>query len=394
MRALIIAYTRYAHDGRVKRHAQALAQRGDQVDVICLENPEQGCRNGINVIGVAQKRYRGSSRANYAGSYLRFFAHATLIGMRRNFRRPYDAVIACSIPDAVVLCALPLRLLGSKVVLDIHDTMPELYRDKFGGRRNPGVRLLEFEERASAWFADRVLAVHELHRRRLEAAGIRRDKIRVVINSPDSRVFAPRAKAELNCEDFTLVCHGTVTQRLGLDTAVEAVALARERIPGLKLKIIGSGDYAAQVRALVERKALQDLIEFHPAVALEQLPGALSSASAGIVPNIASESTHLMLPVKLLEYAALGIPVVASRLKTIEHYFGDRAVAFFEPGNARDLAVRLEELYRDPARGLELARNAGAALERISFEKQRQNFYSAIDSLLAREVETPMPAGR
>src|SRR5437870_4358772 len=76
-RFLIIAYTTYVRDGRVKRHAEALAERGDHVDVICLGSDELRSRNGVNLIGIQMPRYRGASRAAYIRSYLRFFAKAT-----------------------------------------------------------------------------------------------------------------------------------------------------------------------------------------------------------------------------------------------------------------------------------------------------------------------------
>src|SRR5437016_14250467 len=115
----MIAYTRYAYDSRVKRHAQALAARGDHVDVICLENVEQGYRNGVNVIALRQQRYRGSSRLKYLRDYIRFFSKATITALRLGYPHCYDIVLVCSIPDIAVLCALPSKVLGSKVVLDI-----------------------------------------------------------------------------------------------------------------------------------------------------------------------------------------------------------------------------------------------------------------------------------
>ena len=75
-RILLIAYTTYVHDGRVKRHAEALAERGDHVDVICLDSGHNGVRDGVNVIGLHMPRYRGS-RSNYMRSYLRFFVKAS-----------------------------------------------------------------------------------------------------------------------------------------------------------------------------------------------------------------------------------------------------------------------------------------------------------------------------
>ncbi len=105
IRALLIAYTTYIHDGRVRRHAEALATRGDHVDVICLGSP--GRLDGVNVIGLDIPRYRGGSRSSYLNSYFRFFLRATAVAMRLNSGGRYDVVIACTMPDAVVLCTLP-----------------------------------------------------------------------------------------------------------------------------------------------------------------------------------------------------------------------------------------------------------------------------------------------
>jgi hypothetical protein len=147
----MIAYTTYAHDGRVRRHAETLAERGDRIDVLCLDSGHNGVRAGVNVIGLPMPRYRGGRRLSYFRSYLRFFAMATWKALRLSLDQRYDAVIVCTMPDAAVLCALPTKLFGSRVLLDVHDTMPELYQDKFGGRQGAlGARFLMLEERLSA----------------------------------------------------------------------------------------------------------------------------------------------------------------------------------------------------------------------------------------------------
>jgi glycosyltransferase involved in cell wall biosynthesis len=383
---LMIAYTTYVHDGRVKRQAQALAERGDHVDLLCLENPHAGVHCGVNVIGLKVRRYRGNSKTSYFRTYLGFFVAAGARALKLALRKRYDVVIVCTMPDAAVLCALPLKLLGSKVVLDMHDTMPELYREKFGGRRGTiGARLLSFEELASTWFANRVLAVHDLHKARLEEAGVKHDKIAVVLNSPDPRIFVENGNHDVRREDFTVLCHGTIAERLGLDVAIRAIACLRDRAPNIRLLIVGAGDYLTECRSLVTRLDLDDRVRFEPARPLEQLPQLLSHAAIGLVPNRASSATHLMLPVKLLEYAKLGVPVVAARLRTIEHYFDESAVRYFEPGDSSALAAALEELYRSPASREALARNARTIMVGLDWARQREQYFAAIDSLLRSE---------
>jgi glycosyltransferase involved in cell wall biosynthesis len=183
-------------------------------------------------------------------------------------------------------------------------------------------------------------------------------------------------------EGFTIACHGTLTQRMGLDLAIKAIAMLRDRYPELRLLMIGNGDYAPQAKALVERLKVSDRVTFEKAVPVEHLPEMLAAAKIGIVPNMPSSATHLMLPVKMLDYATLGIPVIASRLRTVEHYFGDGAVEFFEPGNADDLARALEHLYLNPALRAELVIRGRQAIERLGWDAQRAEYINVIDSLM------------
>src|SRR5207253_10332097 len=127
----------------------------------------------------------------------------------------------------------------------------------------------------------------------------------------------------------------------------------------------------------------EDIIQFEDGVPLERLASTLRTATVGLVPNDATAATQLMLPVKLLEYVCLGIPVIASRLQTISHYFPENAVRYFEPADARSLGESLLDLHSHPEKREALASRAGEAAKRISWKMQQQTLFTAIERLLA-----------
>ncbi len=392
-RVLIIAYATYALDARVKRQAEALSCRGDQVEVICLNPGQITNTNGVTILDLRMPRYRGNSSRRYVQSYLRFIIRAAALAIRRSFKVRYDLVIVITMPDALILSALPCRLFGSKILLDVKDTMPELYLERFEGMQGRlGARLLMVEERVCARLADRILAVHDPHAQRLEEARIPRGKIAVVTNLPDPRTFKfPGSSQGVETEEavrhrsrFVLVCHGTVVRRLGLDTALKAVAMLRPRLPDLLLRIIGSGDYLGEIKALSRRLGVESAVSFEDPVPVEELPAKLAACSVGLVPNHATGATQLMLPVKLLEFATLGIPVISARLRTIEHYFSQDAVRYFTPGDCAELAGAIEELYYfSPARLQAMTRSAWLMAQKLSWQVQSESYYQAVDSLLS-----------
>jgi len=198
------------------------------------------------------------------------------------------------------------------------------------------------------------------------------------MNVPDHKKFAKRADQK-NPErkqngKFKIVYHGTITERLGIDLAVEAVAKLKGEIPGLELHLWGRGDSLGFLQDRAGELGSEKVVFFHGMVPIEELSGVLAEMDLGVIPNRKSAATDLMLPVKLMEYIALGIPVVAPRLKAIEYYFTDEMVSFFEPENVDGMAEAIFKVYQNGSRGKSQADKAKEFLEQYGWEKQSLDF--------------------
>jgi glycosyltransferase involved in cell wall biosynthesis len=358
-RALIVGYLTYRGDARVKNQVRVLTANGYAVDLICLAEDSGDRIGSANLIGIKVPHYRGSKASRYIRSYANFFLRAMVKATKLAARHRYDVAIACNMPDSLVLCLLAPKFRGARIVLDVHDPLPELYGVKFG--RQPGgagERALMFEERISGWFADRVLATHELHARRLESAGTPASKQRIVISAPNSLLFRYGTESLNRSGKFRLVYHGTLAPRLGIEIAIHAVGLLRDAIPEIELLLIGRGDALEACRRLTRELGLESRVHFESPVAVETLPQRLRGCAIGVVPNRKNAATEIMLPVKLIEYAMLGIPIVAARLGPITQYFDSDSIEYFEPDNAEDMARALSRLYREPERCASIAAKA------------------------------------
>jgi glycosyltransferase involved in cell wall biosynthesis len=387
-RVCMIVLTDYPADTRVRREAEALAARGDEVVVICPHTPALGDRreiSGVRLHPVRSSRSSASDRPiHYLARYGTFMAAASVAALRLHLRRRYDVVHVHTMPDVLVYCAAGPKLLGAKVVLDVHDLMPELYRSKFQlDDSHTVIRALRFLERRSVAYADRAIAVHDPHLDALVAHGCERDRFTVVMNVPDTMLFQRRERAP-DPPPFTLVYHGMIGRRNGLDVAVRAVAQARAEVPGLALRIVGDGDDADRIEDLIRELGVGDIVTLHRGLfPIEDLLPLLREATVGVVPILDDAFTRIMLPVKLLEYTALGLPVIVSSTDTVRAYFDDSMVCFTEPGDAGALARRIVELHGDAGRRAALAAGAARFGEEHSWEMERSRYYELIDELVA-----------
>jgi len=339
---------------------------------------------GVRLFAISGK-YRGVKRIRHLAAYLRFFCFAFLQVSLLHLRRPYDIVQVHTMPDFLVFTTLVPKLSGAKIILDIHDLMPELYMAKFGGDyRSWVVRSIIWIERLSVAFANKTIAVHEPHLNVLVKHGNPRSKFSVLLNVPDHRIFVRPTSVCARPGFFRLIYHGTIPDRdrAGLDIALRAVARIRNDIPDLEFHIIGDGAGMARLRSLAQELNLNSCVKFIPAVPVEKLPPMLCEAAVGIIPYAADTFTHCVLPTKLLEYAALGIPAIVSRLRAIEAYFDDEMVGYFEPGNETELADRILNVYRHPEIAARLASNAVKFTEKYNWQQHREIYFRLVDSLL------------
>jgi glycosyltransferase involved in cell wall biosynthesis len=369
----MVAYSDYIYDARIRREAETLVADGFRV--VCLRTRGAGDQvqyifNGVEIRELNVRKYQGKNRYAYLRSYLRFLLAASRVCLGLLATDDLDVVHVHNLPDFLVVAALIPRIFGRKVVLDVHDSIPETFATKFSNG-SLAWKMLCLEEKVSARLADRVICVNEPQQKVLVGRGIPTAKTFVSMNVPDPKIF----KRSTGCQGtkakdlFDVVYHGTMADRLGVDLIIRAAAKLKDRV-ALRLHLWGNGDDLPRFHALAKELGTESSVDFVPGYPLQELPLRLATMDLGVVGNRRSMATELMLPVKLMEYICLGIPVVVPRLHTIEHYFSDEMVTYYEPGDVDSFAAAIERMHANPQLRCRQAEHAGTFLDQYGWERQ------------------------
>jgi glycosyltransferase involved in cell wall biosynthesis len=392
-RVAAVVYSTYPADPRPRRAAEALAREGAIVEVICLsesdEEPRREFFSGVDITRVPMKRVRGG-KLSYLLRYGLFILFAGAILARRSCKRRYDLVHVHNMPDILVVSALMPKILGAKVILDLHDPMPELMMTIFGLReQNCFVRLLKRLEKWSLRFADAVITVNETFKKVFSARSCPSEKLNVVMNSPDEAIFRYRAPSQPGSarretsRPFVILYHGTLVKRQGLDLAVIALEKIRKTIPGAKLRIIGQRTpFLDQVMDLARKLELGDSVEFLGPKKLEEIPEAISECDVGIIPNRHSKFAELNTPTRIFEVLSQGKPVIAPRGQGVLDYFAPQELVLFQMGDAEDLAAKMEYVFRHPAEMVTMVERAQEVYLAHRWRSERQRFLDIVSRLL------------
>jgi glycosyltransferase involved in cell wall biosynthesis len=387
---LMIAYTNYETDPRVIRAAEAAAEAGFEVDVLALRRPDQPARqlrNGVNVIRLPQERYRGHSLVGYVLAYATFFLRCFAASTWLFIARRYRIIHVNNMPDVLVFSVLIPRMLGVKVVLDIHDPMPETFGSKYPGAETGAVfKGLLFLERLSVAFAARTMTVNDPVRDKMVAAhGYRPHAIDVVANFADDELFKPMPYPAIGSR-LRFVFHGTILERYGLRTLVSAVAQARHK-DKIQVRLIGEGDFSDELKRLIADHHLENVIEFVNCVyPLHEIPAVLSDCHVGLVPLDVTPISDVALPLKLLEYTCLGMPSVTVESTAISYYFRPDECMLYPPGDASALAGILDDLACNPGRLEGYRQRLVTARERMSWSREKQKYVAMLQELAGTHV--------
>ena len=395
MRVCMVVHNDYDSDARVQRYVQALVTAGAEVHVLCPREPGHppGSRSdGVRVFTIRSRHRQHSQPSRYLWEYgLALILYFTrLISLYVQNR--YQVIHTHNMPDFLVLASLLPRLLGARLILDIHDPMPEFYMSKHKGQAGGSVvRILRLQERICAALAHAVITANPSFKRALIRRGIAPDKITVINNIPDTNLFRrDRYQAEHGAarEAFTLICPGTIAPRYGLDLPIRALPALSRRIPNIRLHIIGKQtQYAAELAHLAKELNVGSFLQMTPGVPLELIPGLMAVSDVGIYAGLSDPHMDVAVPGKVLEYAMMGLPIVSSRLKVVEEGFPPSAILLFEPGNVEQFTQCVIDLYENPALRAKLVDNMDQGyVHKHSWHAELKKYIDLVNQLVPAEA--------
>jgi glycosyltransferase involved in cell wall biosynthesis len=386
MKVCMLAYTFYEQDNRVRRYAETLAKRGDRVDVVALRMAGQSSEevvSGVHVYRIQRRVVNEKGKFTYLGRLLSFFLRSFIFLAWKQSQERYDLVHVHSVPDFEVFAALIPKLTGSKVILDIHDLVPEFYLSKFKASSNSlTFKLLVAVERMSASFADHVIAANHIWLRRLHARSVRTAHCTVILNFPDTDIFHLRGRSRQDCK-FIMVYPGTLSYHQGLDLAIRAFALIADTNPHAEFHIYGGGDQADFLKTLIAEKNMQERIILKGGRALQEISVIMENSDLGIVSKRSDGFGNEAFSTKIFEFMSVDVPVIVPETAIDRYYFNDSVVKFFQANDENSLADAMLQLINNPGLRQDLVRNARKFIEGYTWERNKEIYLGLVDSLVA-----------
>jgi glycosyltransferase involved in cell wall biosynthesis len=383
----MLSYSFYRYDNRVRRYAETLARRGDDVRVFCLGSEEEVRKgdwfavDGVRVRALQARETPETNQWAHAWRLLRFLGSSYRALSGENLPHGCELLHVHNIPDFLAFAGARLKRGGTKVILDIHDIVPEFYASKFRtGRDALLVRMLRGIEALSCRFVHHVIIANHIWKERLIGRSAPEGKVTALVNNVDLNLFWRRQRTRQD-DRIILLYAGTLNRHQGLDLAIQAMGRLAGEFPKMELHIYGGGPSLPSLQSLTAELGLKDRVSFHRAVPIDQVGDLIASADIGIVPKLAAGFGDEAYSTKIMELMSQGLPVVLSRTRVDSLYFNDSVVAFFGSGDVDQLASAIRRVASDPIYRKTLSENGYAYAQANSWETMKHVYLDLVDRL-------------
>lgn len=397
LRVCMPVYSFYETDNRVIRYAETLAKRGDEVEVISLRQAGQSDHeviNGVRVFRIQERIVNEKGKLDYLLRLIKFFLRSARFITKNHLRAPYDLIHVHSVPDFEVFVALVPKLTGSKIILDIHDIVPEFYASKFGASpRGVLFNVLVAIERLSTLFSDHVIVSNHLWEQKLVQRSVSKGKCTVILNYPDPCIFYQREKSRTDGKKIVMY-PGSLNYHQGVDIAIRAFSKISREVPDAEFHIYGEGAERDNLAELAAALGLNGCVKFFSAAPISEIAEAMANCDLGIVPKRNNTFGDEAFSTKILEFMSLGVPVLVSSTRIDRFYFNDKVVHFFKAQDVDDLAEKLLSMLKDQSFRQTLSANALAMAQNFSWELKKAKYLTVVDALSVVKQEKTKSSGR
>ena len=380
----MVAYTFYEGDNRVRRYAETLVKRGDHVDAIVLRRKGQTpfeIVKGVHVYRIQERVRDESGPFSYLTKLLSFFVRSAWTLAVHHFKARYGVVHVHSVPDFEVFASIVPRLTGAKVLLDIHDIVPELYAGKFKiNQASRLFQLLVLAERLSARFAHHVIIANHVWQDRLITRSVPAEKCTTILNYPDPAIFYRRPRSDAYKGDFVLCYPGTLSWHQGVDLIISAMGRLSTRVPNLRLLVLGDGAEREKLRTLARENGIEDRVTILGGVPMEDVARTMANVDLGVEPKRKHSFANEALSTKIPEFMAMDVPVVASDTMVHKLYFPEM-VEFFESENVDDLSDKILKLVEDEKARQALRERGRRFIAANNWDIKKYEYLNLIDRL-------------
>lgn len=388
MKACMLAYTYYEEDNRVRRYAETLIENGWDVTVIALDNTGKNSPSylkGVKIQRIQRRSINEKTKFDYFYKILKFSILSFLILTKKCFKEKIDLIHVHSVPDFLVFSTLIPKIFGTRIILDIHDIVPELYCAKFRKTHDSIIfKILLAVEKLSAMFSDHLIIANHIWGDRIVKRSTKASKCSVILNYPDETIFNKSVNSKHHDNYFTIMYPGALSKHQGLDIAIKAVDLIKEEIPQLKFEIYGSGTDEKYLKKLVNELDLGDIITFHDSVSLELIAEKMASADLGIEPKLKDGFSNEAFSTKILEFMMLGVPVVISDTSAHTRYIESSTAKFFRAGNIEELADCIKLFYNSISLRGQYTTKAEQFMRKMNWGAKKIEYLHIVSNLTQR----------
>ena len=386
---LMVVYSYFPQDVRPRREAEALINAGYTVDIICLRLPDQ--TKFENIFGVDTYRVNifksRSSRRKYIFLYASFFIRSFFLLNRLFLKNRYAVIHVHNMPDFLVFLGVFPKLFGSKVILDLHDPTPEMLITKFAEDRDSWLtKMLKWQEKASIKFAHKIITTNKSFVDKFVSRGCPPDKINIVMNSPQESIFnrfVNKSKEKSDEDKYVVMYHGIIITRYGFEELLNAVNLLKDKIPGLELRVYGTGEDVSLFLEMVQKLNLENIVKYFGQVSIEKIVETIPECDVGVIPNRLNPFTKINFPTRIFEYLHMKKPLVIPRTQGINDYFDEGSIFYFDAGHAENLANVIFNVYSDAGKTIEVINKGYEIYQKHRWEIQSKNLIKIYKELFS-----------
>jgi glycosyltransferase involved in cell wall biosynthesis len=385
-------------DRRVWQEATSLRAANYDVHVICPRTRGYPRRREV-IDGIHIYRYSPGREAGGMAGYLLEYTVAVVaqlrLALKIRLRNRIDIVHICNPPDLLFLCALPLLASGARLIYDHHDACPELMVAKGQGENSVLVRLTKFLERVTYKLA--AVSIETNNSFRSIALGRGRmpaDDVFVVRSAPRADRFAGSSPADewLRGRKHLVGYVGIMGRQDSLDYLIDAAELVIRQWgrDDIQFILVGDGPELPRLRSRVSVLGIESQVEFTGLVSSDTILGSiLASTDVCVSPDGANEMNDISTMNKIMEYMALGKPVVQFDL-TEGRVSAGEASLYAARNDVQELAECIIRLVDDS----ELRSRMGAIGKQrmataLSWEHQIPHLLAAYERALPARRRTP-----